>query len=220
MAKFFLHVPKTGGQSFRKAAVQYFGKDNSLLLYGENSKTTTSVINSIYYGDIYSNHKEKLEAICNIIEQKSISFFSSHASAIMLPCFKEENAIIFLREPTQRIISHYNYAIKKGHITGTFEAFIENPIYQNMQSTILCGRDIKSIKFIGIMEFYKDSITLFNKTFNTSLKVYKENRMVFFSKKIKYSKLSEEEKEKIKYLNQKDYLLYYEALSLFQNRIK
>ena len=219
MCIFFLHVPKTAGQSFRKAAIDYFGIEKSLLLYGEDSSTTTLSVNQIFYKDRKSSFIEKISAISELIEQENITFFSSHASAILLPSFQSEQSAIFMREPLERIISHYNYAIKKGHTVESIEDFIENPIYQNLYSKILRDIPIESIKFIGLTEKYEESLNLFNFTFNTKLKVYHVNKLWFFSKKLSPRKLSKELEERIREVNQKDFILYQKAKEIYSERI-
>lgn len=216
---FFFHIPKTAGQSFRKAAIEYFGKEHCLLLYGEDSKTTTKNINEIYYKQNHNTQQEKVNLIDKIIEKESIEFFSSHASSTFLPSFDINNAVVFLRKPIDRIVSHYNYAIYKGHFKGSFEEFIEAPMYQNMQSSLLFNIDINKIGFIGLTEEYSVSLNLFNKTFHTNLKEYKKNKMPFFRKKTNKQKLSSSLIEKIKDLNKDDFELYNKATIIFNERL-
>jgi len=219
MCIFFLHVPKTAGQSFRKASIDYFGKKSVLLLYGENSSTTTTAVRDIFYKNTKNNLVEKFSLISELIERENIAFFSSHASATSLPNFQSTNASIFVREPIERIISHYNYAMKKGHIIGSFEEFIENPRYQNLYSKILCGVPIESIKFIGLTEKFEESLKLFNINFNTDFKVCHINKLWFFSKKISSKKISKKLEDRIREVNEKDFVLYEKAKKLFTERI-
>lgn len=217
---YFLHIPKTGGQSFRQAAIKYFGKENCLLLYGEDAKTTSVDANFIYYKLPKLSPEQKYKNLCKHIIENNIDFFSSHASATRLPCFNNNEAAIFLRDPIHRIISHYNYGIKKKHIDGTFESFIENPLYQNMQSALLCEQPISSLGFVGINEHYKESLALFNHTYDTSLKYYHKNKLTVFSKCIKEKDISSRLIEKIKKLNRRDLELYEEGKNIFHQRIR
>lgn len=217
---YFLHVPKTSGQSFRQGAVDYFGKNKCILLYGEDKKTTSTIANSIYYKAHHLSLKEKYVELCLYIKKHNILFYSSHASATALPCFDPNQAAIFLREPLSRLISHYNYAIKKKHIKGSFESFIENPIYQNMQSALLGNQVLSSIGFVGLTEKYKESLYLFNAHFGTNLKFYQKNKMFFLFKKIKKNNLDASLIKTIKQLNQKDFELYEEGEPLFNKRLE
>ncbi len=128
MTIFFLHITKTAGQSFGKAAIKYFGKKHSLLLYGEGSKTTSSIADKIYCKQNHLNQKNKFDLTAETIQEYNIKFFSSHASATLLPCFKPVHTAIILRSPIDRIVSHYNYAIHKGYLKGSFK------LYENARS--------------------------------------------------------------------------------------
>jgi len=216
---FFFHIPKTAGQSFRKSAIEYFGEEHCFLLYGEDSKTTTKSINEIYYKQKHTTQQEKYDLINKLIEKENIKFYSSHASSTFLPSFDVHNAAVFIRDPLERIVSHYNYAMHKGHFKETFEAFIEDPMYQNMQSSLLYNIDINKIGFIGLTEEYTTSLKLFNKTFHTSFTEYKKNKMPFFRKKTKKKKLDTLLIEKIKILNKKDFELYEKARVIFNERL-
>lgn len=216
---FFFHIPKTAGQSFRKAALEYYGEENSLLLYGEDSKTTTKSINQIYYKQKHTSQDEMYNLIDKLIQKESIKFYSSHASSTFLPSFDIANAAVFVRDPVERIVSHYNYAMHKGHFQGTFEAFIEDPMYQNMQSSLLFNIDINKIGFVGLTEEYPLSLKLFNKTFNVSFKEYKKNKMPFFRKRTKKQKLDTLVLAKIKSLNKEDFELYEKATVIFNERL-
>lgn len=220
MTIFFLHVPKTAGQSFRKAAIEWFGEEHSLLLYGEDSRTTTALANKIYYKESWRSQEERFSALSEVILKKKIRFFGSHASATLLPNFSPEHAAIFLRDPLERIVSHYNYAVKKGYVRTDFNSFIEDPLYRNLQSALLRGRNIESIGFVGLTEKYAQSIDLFNRTFHTNLKIYCENRLGLFSKRVRTVTLPESVKVKVKELNQKDYILYEKVQSLYCQRIE
>jgi len=217
---YFLHIPKTAGQSFRQGAMDYFGKSNCVLLYGEDKKTTSEIANNIYYKTHNLSLNQKYEELCIYIEKHNILFYSSHASATVLPCFDPNQAVIFLREPLNRLISHYNYAIKKKHIEGSFESFIENPIYQNMQSALLGNQVLSSIGFVGLTEKYKESLFLFNNQYGTNLKFSQKNKMSFLFKKIKKKNLSASLIKKIKQLNQQDFELYEEGESLFNKHLE
>lgn len=216
---FFFHIPKTAGQSFRKAALEYFGEEKCFLLYGEDSKTTTKSINNIYYKQKVTTQQQKYFLIDKLIQKENIQFYSSHASSHFLPSFDIKNAIVFLRDPIDRIVSHYNYAIHKGHFKGTFEVFIEDPMYQNMQSSLLSDIDINKIGFIGLTEEYTLSLKLFNKTFHLKFKEYKKNKMPFFRKRTKKEKLNPLILEKIKSLNKEDIELYEKAIVIFNERL-
>jgi len=214
---FFLHVPKTAGQSFRKAAIDYFSKESTLLLYGEDSKTTSPIANQIFYKQKELTKKEKFQELSKEIDKKNIAFFSSHASSVVLDNFKPQQAAIFLRNPIERLVSHYNYAIKKKHFSGSFETFIETPQYQNLYSAILQKTPLDKIRFIGLTEEYMESIKLFNHTFNVALKIHHINKASLFPK-IKSSLLSQDLQDKITDLNQQDFILYDEAKKLYQSR--
>jgi hypothetical protein len=220
MRLFFLHIPKTAGQSFRKAAIEFFGKDAVFLLYGKDKRKTTPLVYDIYYQDDKLSEEEKFTKISDAMIEHKIQFFSSHASATLLPSFNPKESIVFFREPISRILSHYNYAIKKGHFCGTLEDFIEDPHYQNIQSALLCGMDINEIGFIGITEEYKKSIELFNKMFNVRFKVFQKNKMyTFFGYKNKKN-IDDKLKQKIELYNQQDFILYKKALEIYDNRLR
>ena len=56
----YLHIPKTAGTSFRMSAEQYFGPDQVLNDYGEESPNTSEDIRAVSYTHL------TLPTICSV----------------------------------------------------------------------------------------------------------------------------------------------------------
>jgi hypothetical protein len=62
--------------------------------------------------------------------------------------------IFWLRNPLQRYMSHYYHLVKTGKYNNdlTFEEYLRDTRYQNLQSKSIRGISLKRIKFVGISE--------------------------------------------------------------------
>ncbi|WP_235299292.1 sulfotransferase family 2 domain-containing protein [Portibacter marinus] len=134
--------------------------------------------------------------------------------------FPDQFLFSIVRNPIDRLISHYNWHISKKKYQKSFDDFISEPYFKNFQSFRLTGsRDYhKAISiindrygFIGIFEDYDSSISILsNQIFNdpSYLKYEKANVTPGREKAISRADLSEDYIQKITQYNATDMATY------------
>jgi len=208
----FLHIPKTAGSSFRKAAETYFNIQNTYYDYGIKSTETHPKILELDYqnqdrfaaGTYIMNHAQFLSGHIN---------FHKYA-----PFFMAKNIITFLREPSQQIRSHFEHYARHHNYKETFESFIQDKRFCNLQSRLLRGLPTNAYGFIGITEEYNTSIELINTYYKIDIKALSLNKNEF--KKIDQYQFTDAELSLIKQHNQDDIKLYMEAYEIFLKQKK
>ncbi len=209
----FVHIPKTAGTSFRKAAEKYFLKENVYYDYGQNSVETSEIIlNKIY-------KQEDMYALDNYFETKKQIFLSGHFHAAKYgTLFKTVNTIAFVRNPVEQVISHYNHHCRYLDYKESLETFVKDKRFKNIQSRILSGRPIELYGFIGLTEAYAKSIELINDYYDLNIEVLSEN--INEKKELTSKTINEEIRALIREENQEDILLYSKVENIFQERVK
>ena len=193
-----IHIPKTGGTTFKNLLKDKF----------VNVKILSARPLFIRYN----------EETANIIDVNQIKETAIHGHIIMnqLPYQKTNFYLTWLRDPVERVISHYyywkskpdnnmhpiEYKIKYENLS--LVDFSNIPCMQNIQSYFI-GEDIELFNFVGLMEYYKESIELLGKKLSIDFQYDSNTRhRVNLSKK----EVSQIEKRIIMENNKKD-LEYY-----------
>jgi len=163
----FLHIPKTAGTSFRIAADKAVWGLKVYSDYG-NQSTSSRLIRKCYKNKDFS-------LIGDISNKKTIlvGHFPLRRHARHYPI---QNVISMVREPVQRVLSHYHYMVRTDRYEGCLESFIKDPRFQNVQSRTFGKCPIEAIGFIGITEKYNESLDLINKVYSLSVPVKLLNR--------------------------------------------
>lgn len=167
---FFVHIPKTAGTSFRKAACDFFGDDAIVRDYGLKSPETDVCVKKYCYEsfDFLSMH--------SYMKAQGIALYSGHvhlspAKAV----FSSKNIVTFVRNPVKQVVSHFNHYSRWYDYKGSTTDFITNKGFKNLQSRYLSGMPLQLIGLIGITEQYDDSIKLFNHLTQHNFKVRVDN---------------------------------------------
>lgn len=205
---FFIHIPKTAGSSFRLAAEQYFGSDATYYDYGKGNKET--------HGDIlkYEYELKDRYLAAKTIKQNA-KFLSGHVIyPKYAPFFQPKSIVTFVRNPAQQVRSHYEHFSRLHGYEGSFADFIKENRFANMQSKALNGVWPDALGFIGITERYDESIALFNKYYETDIRVLDINKNS--AKSSGAYVLSEDELSLIRKMNHQDFALYDYALKRFE----
>jgi hypothetical protein len=205
---FFIHIPKTAGSSFRVAAEQYFGPDATYFDYGLGSKETHPDI--VKYE--YELKDRYLAAKCF---KNSAKFLSGHVIYPKYgPFFNTKSVVSFVRDPAQQVRSHYEHFSRLHGYKGSFESFICENRFCNMQSKALNGIWNDAIGFIGITERYNESLVVFNQYYGTDIQALDINKNS--SKSSSAYVLNNEELALIRKMNPQDFVLYEYASKRFE----
>lgn len=178
-----LHMPKTAGNSFLQALETTFGE--SL----RKDYSDMSRIQQYLAGDL-----SPLEiAGCRLIEfdtpPRCVHGHFLPAKFLSSPGKCEMKFITWLRDPVERLLSHY-YFFKRSYEQKTagplFRKIIEEnwslerfcfcEEYKNLYSKFLWNFPYDRFAFVGLTEFYEDDLRYFSERFlKTKGKVYKLN---------------------------------------------
>lgn len=209
---FFIHIPKTAGSSFRKAAESYFGIQNCFYDYGNKSSETHPKIFEYEY-----KQKDRFAAGEYIIQHAR--FLSGHVPYSKYAAFfHPKNVITFVRSPEQQVRSHFEHYVRHHGYKGDFEDFIADRRFANMQSRMLKGLGIDALGFVGLTEEYETSLALINALYKTDLKRLSLNKNQ--SKNEHSYTLSDKELKLIHEHNKEDFELYEQACQRFQKQKK
>jgi len=215
---FFLHLPKTGGVSFRNECVRYFGPERSVTLYGRDNRTTSAVARNLYFVPEHDlrDGEVRESRLVNHIRTHDVDFFSTHDFRAFLEYFDPAEMVTFVRDPVDRMISHYNFFnLMKKKISGSFEEFYRNPDYHNYQAKLLKDVEISRLGMIGLTERFDESIARINAAFGVALKPRHQNRTFWRPRRIRRANLDDAVLAEIRALNAEDTALYEEAVRRF-----
>lgn len=207
--RLFIHIPKTAGTSLRHSLLE---ADNVCLDYGEKSSETSEIIKDFCYGGGQDPYAAYLA-----FQQSDFDWLCGHVPAAKyLNWFMAQDVVVFLRDPIQQMISHFNHFSKHHDYKSDFTSFYRKKSFQNIQSKYLAGVPIALIGVAGVTEEYDGSLELINHHFSSSYGVKRSN--VNNSKSVFQESLSEEMKAELSTLLESDMRLYGKAKRLFHER--
>lgn len=207
-----IHIPRTAGTSFRFLLKQYYGQSvlfdygdpimvNNLIRTGFARKS--KIKNRIFKSDF--NNKRCIHG--HFLPYKYLDFK------------KEESAfVVWIREPMDRLMSHYSFIIKenKKHPDVSpfhqkvikekwnFEKFCLDKTAQNLYSKFFWNFPISKLNFIGSLEDYDHDINLFcNKYFD-----HLDQELITSNKTLKKPSYSPNLLAMVKEFHKEDYILY------------
>ncbi|EGG21377.1 hypothetical protein DFA_01258 [Cavenderia fasciculata] len=218
----FLHIPKTGGNSI-----------HSLFQHTFKSHATQHWT-SPDYGESYTK----------IIGKKSIVGHFNYGLHFYLQeaGINQHSYLTLLRDPVDRVISHYYYHRERkedeGHalaINSTIEEWTDTPRGQNEQTRVLSGitsytedfpsmesfrmalSHLRKMKFVGLTERYEETAILMKYYCGlNSVSITQANKR---KDRTMDSKVSQDVRMLIKEKNWMDVYLYEEAVKMFERQL-
>jgi hypothetical protein len=179
-----VHLPKTAGLSFAAALKEYFGYPAFLNDYNDWPINTPPM-------------KRKFQALKHFFFDKpsdynGIDCIHGHFLPLKYAGLQrkmEMKFVTWMRDPVQRVISHYHYwkrsydPVKSPVLhrrmveeEWSLERFCLGREVQNIYKTFLWGFPLKKFDFIGISEFFKEDLAWFGRhMLDINIKPRREN---------------------------------------------
>ena len=207
----FIHIPKTAGTSFRIAAQEYFGKENTFFDYSPHDDNTSKLVRELIYTE------KDLYKFYSTVSQGEHSFMSGHfPTARYAALYDTFNVVTFVREPVAQILSHYNHYKNLHGYEKDLRDFVKEVRFRDIQTKNLHQKDLAFYGFIGITEEYNTSIDLFNSIYGTKLEYKHIN--VKNEDSLHTEDIDKKTIDLIRRLNAKDIALYDTVCQQFEVR--
>ena len=206
----FAHLPKTAGTSFRDSLLNVFG-DSLYCDYGSDPTTNQEVLDYIHQRNDFFEFGSFLADL-----NKLICLSGHYPIKKYCPFFYMRNVILFLRDPIQRVISQYEHAKRVDSITESLESYCSKPNHMNLQSRNIGRVPFQLIGFLGLQEFYSESLALLRA--QTGLQVQESFLNINSQRKAERYQPDEEMLAFLEKNNEKDLVLYKRAVKVFKQR--
>jgi hypothetical protein len=126
----FVHTPKTAGSSLREALFRARPEALNLCDYGPDSAYTSAMVRAFRYhaGDDLPALRD---ALLNV---EAFTLCGHFKSKVYARTFGPAPLITVLREPVERVISHYRHALRRREFEGSLLEFAVLPQNRDVQA--------------------------------------------------------------------------------------
>ncbi len=219
---YFAHIGKTAGTSFRHSALKALGRPRCVFLYTPEHKGRSPEATRIYFAKLTrgGDRSEAARAVLEHCRERNARCFATHHNETFKRLIAPEVTLTFLREPLARLISHYNFFLARGQISGEtdFMRFMQGKYLRNLQARSLRMARYDEIGFVGITERFEDSLKAIGETFDISMKPLRRNVTRRHPAAISAGDLTKEQVEAVKRRHARDFALYDRARADFTAR--
>lgn len=212
-----VHIPKTGGSTFRALLSEVAGS-NLILDYEDRPIWEAYPIRRIK--NMPLDQKRFLQIERKLREGKKVVVHGHFLISKYTSVFPEAKRVVWLRDPVERLVSHYHYWKREPNMENkvcrrlinenlTLREFAQQPILRNIMTYFLDQQNIEGFDFIGITEKYSECLEHFKKRFG--IPIAQKGIRIFKNPTRKVGErylLSSSEREKIRLLNFEDFQLF------------
>jgi hypothetical protein len=170
-----VHIPKTAGITFHGILTRMYGK-RLHLDYGPDPYATTGLILETVYGG-----EGGQERLYEAVRRDRIRCIHGHFPAEKYHAlFPDSEFLAWLRDPAERVISEFFFCrnlarpfsdvdrlVQEGIIN--IREFAEMEQNRNRQSRMLSNVPFEKFVFIGLCEFFEESVRVFSRTFGVPI---------------------------------------------------
>ena len=205
-----IHIPKTGGRSFREILFQVYEKRKVKKLNRNELKTPKDLVTIDLLGSATILHGH----LC-------------YEQVRQLHLGDKARLVTWLRDPIERVFSNYCYSLRRTLQRAipsfgseiTLENFVRRSGQRNQMSFFLEGLSLSDLFFVGLTEYFSTDVRDLGRSLNwQEFDLVRVNENKNFKRKI--SPLSPSQRSLIKELNEKDLVLYQEAINIRKERLK
>lgn len=209
---FFVHIPKTGGTSFRLGIKESLREEQIFQDYGAaSSETSAFILDKIY-------KKKDFYSVIQASRFIEPFFLGGHVNAAkyknVIPPYL---SLTFLRRPVDQVLSHFEHYKKHHGYSAELEVFVAEERFRNIQSRYLQNVPVESFGVVGLTEEYAKSLELVNDYFGLAVPVLHSNKGG--GRMLARGLVTVEQQLLIEKYNSKDIILYERAKELFRNRM-
>ncbi|WFF42682.1 hypothetical protein EVC62_14925 [Salinicola endophyticus] len=210
--RFFVHIPKTAGTSFRLGARHQLGSEGVWHDYGEKQRETAPEV------ALWAHQRRDSWQLWQCLRERQVRLLAGHVGMDKYGHLAGlRDSFTFVREPLQRIASEYHHFVRHHQYRDSFQTFYRRQDMINRQARFLESTRLEALGMVGITERYADSLALINDRYGWQIPGLAEN-LGHASVSHVYP-IDPADEAALRELNASDFSLYEQALALFETRL-